>query len=144
MTVVVSALTVVDAATKPLIDSAFAGLAVQRGGPGLLRDLKALIGGDSPEAVFDELVSRGAVRAATADGVIQGFIAIDPLARRTVLSIYVAPAWRRRGVATALITSLSHEGLAPVDAWALPGDRAMKSLYEKMGWRARRLTMSAE
>jgi hypothetical protein len=28
-----------------------------------------------------------------------------------------------------------------VDAYALPGDRAMKSLYESIGWKARLLTM---
>jgi len=144
VTVVVSAVTSVDAATKALIDSALAGLSVQRGGPGLLRDLKSLLKTDDVEVLVDTLVERGGLRGAFADGLIQGIMAIEPDSERTILAIYVAPAWRRRGVASAMIASLGQGAGAPVDAWALPGDRAMKSLYEKMGWRARRLTMSAE
>jgi len=60
---------------------------------------------------------------------------------RVVEAIYVAHDFRRQKVATKLLKSLLQSDTPPIDAYALPGDRAMKSLYESMGWKARLLTM---
>ena len=61
-----------------------------------------------------------------------------------IVAVYVAPHHRRHGIARALVqTVLSGVG-APRDGYALPGDRATKSLYESMGWKARLLTMRGE
>jgi GNAT superfamily N-acetyltransferase len=56
-------------------------------------------------------------------------------------AIYVAHDFRRQKIATAMVRALLDSATPPVDAYALPGDRAMKSLYESIGWKARLLTM---
>ncbi len=59
----------------------------------------------------------------------------------SIEAIYVAHGFRRQKVATILVKTLLASDTPPVDAYALPGDRAMKSLYESLGWKARLLTM---
>jgi GNAT superfamily N-acetyltransferase len=56
-------------------------------------------------------------------------------------AIYVAHDFRRQKIATTMVRALLESATPPVDAYALPGDRAMKSLYESIGWKARLLTM---
>jgi GNAT superfamily N-acetyltransferase len=56
-------------------------------------------------------------------------------------AIYVTRDFRRHKAATALVEKLLAGSTPPIDAYALPGDRAMKSLYESIGWKARLLTM---
>lgn len=56
-------------------------------------------------------------------------------------AIYVAHDFRRTKIATTMVRTLLESATPPVDAYALPGDRAMKSLYESIGWKARLLTM---
>jgi GNAT superfamily N-acetyltransferase len=58
-----------------------------------------------------------------------------------VEAVYVAHGSRRQKIATKLVRTLLERDDAPVDAYALPGDRGMKSLYESLGWKARLLTM---
>ena len=58
-------------------------------------------------------------------------------------ALYVAPARRREGVGSRLARAVLESDGAPSDAWALPGDRATKSLYESLGMKARLLTMRA-
>lgn len=58
-----------------------------------------------------------------------------------VEAIYVAHEFRRQKIATTIVRTLLESATPPVDAYALPGDRAMKSLYESIGWKARLLTM---
>jgi hypothetical protein len=53
----------------------------------------------------------------------------------------VAHDFRRTKIATTMVRTLLESATPPVDAYALPGDRAMKSLYESIGWKARLLTM---
>ncbi|HET9090582.1 MAG TPA: hypothetical protein VFN54_09885 [Acidimicrobiales bacterium] len=57
--------------------------------------------------------------------------------------LFVTADHRRQGVARSTLAELA-KAVAPVDAWALPGDRASKSLYESVGWRARLLTMRGD
>jgi GNAT superfamily N-acetyltransferase len=56
-------------------------------------------------------------------------------------AIYVAHDFRRQKIATTMVRSLLESSTPPLDAYALPGDRATKSLYESIGWKARLLTM---
>jgi len=63
------------------------------------------------------------------------------LRNEVLLAIHVAESFQRRGIATDFIQSLRRDGVAIVDGYALPGDRATKSLYESIGWKARLLTM---
>ncbi|MDE3081826.1 MAG: hypothetical protein KGJ39_00235 [Acidobacteriota bacterium] len=57
--------------------------------------------------------------------------------------LFVTSSQRRRGVGRSTLAELVRHA-EPVDAWALPGDRASKSLYESVGWRARLLTMRGD
>jgi GNAT superfamily N-acetyltransferase len=65
---------------------------------------------------------------------------------RTIDEIYVAPAWRRRGLATVLIESLCTEhSSSPGRPIALelevsPGNPRARRLYERLGFRAKRNT----
>ena len=87
------------------------------------------------------------------DGVIEGGsvwlghddepVSLAVLDQGIVKILYVAKGHRRRGVGRATLAALLSQA-APIDAWALPGDRASKSLYESVGWRARLLTMRGE
>jgi GNAT superfamily N-acetyltransferase len=58
-----------------------------------------------------------------------------------VEAVYVAHEFRRQKIATSLVRALIEGPTPPIDAYALPGDRGMKSLYESIGWKARLLTM---
>ena len=74
-----------------------------------------------PEIVAGALVTRGCVRG-----------------------IWVQPDQRRRHIGVRLLRAILDDDDPPRDAWALPGDRATKSLYESVGWKARLLTMRGE
>jgi GNAT superfamily N-acetyltransferase len=83
-------------------------------------------------------VTSGSLWTFVEDGEIKGFC----LCRSGVVeAVYVGHAYRRHKVATALVRTLLDGENAPVDAYALPGDRGLKSLYESLGWKARLLTM---
>ena len=74
------------------------------------------------------------------DAVIAGALVGEGCLR----AVWVDPPYRRRGVARALVNRVLTSDHPPRDAWALPGDRATKSLYESVGWKARLLTMRGE
>lgn len=61
--------------------------------------------------------------------------------------LYVVPSGRRHGhgrrLAEAVLVWGARHGCVRVDAPALPGDRATKSLFESLGLRARLLVLSA-
>ena len=87
------------------------------------------------------LIDDGRVWGASSDGQLQCFVVLE---RRVIQALYVGVAHRRHGMARAVLEALNAMSEPPVDAWALPGDRATKSLYESIGWKARLLTMRAE
>jgi GNAT superfamily N-acetyltransferase len=58
-----------------------------------------------------------------------------------VEGIYVVHDHRRQKIASKMIAALLKSDAPPIDGYALPGDRATKSLYESIGWKARLLTM---
>lgn len=125
-----------------LRDAALARARVVRGGGALLEQLWG-------SAVTDDVV-RDALAAEVAaghvwvvlrgDDVIAGALVGDGCVR----AIWVQTTMRRQKVATTLLRALLASDDAPCDAWALPGDRATKSLYESVGWKARLLTMRGE
>ncbi|MGB8179493.1 MAG: GNAT family N-acetyltransferase [Acidimicrobiales bacterium] len=106
----------------------------KRGGVAMMATL-------SEATPFEQLLA--AVVAASSlwlyhDGQLKGFA----LCRGQLIeAIYVAHDFRRQKIATAMVRALLDSSTPPVDAYALPGDRAMKSLYESIGWKARLLTM---
>ncbi len=104
----------------------------QRGGTALARDLAA---GRSDHAWLDEVVARANLWHV-------GDAALALVDASTILGLYVVPDQRRRGLARTLVTALREAHPSLRDALVLPGDRASKSLYESLGWRARLLTMA--
>jgi GNAT superfamily N-acetyltransferase len=107
----------------------------KRGGPALLETL-----GDTGQKgdLLAALVASSSLWIVAEKGDLKGFgIFRDGV----VEAIYVSPESRRQKVATTLVRTLLASDAPPLDAYALPGDRAMKSLYESLGWKARLLTM---
>jgi len=109
-----------------------------RGGPQLLATIR---GGVDEEVLLEHLVDQQVVWLATEGDVLLG---VALYRERVVETVFVVPAHRRQGVARMLVRALKDLTLPPIDALALPGDRATKSLYESFGWKARLLTMHAE
>jgi GNAT superfamily N-acetyltransferase len=116
------------------IDEAFESAEEHRGGRALIEQLAAR---DVTE-FCRELSSTGGVWAAYIGDEVVGWALIQD---RVILTMFVRPENRRQGVGSKFVKHLLESDLPPIDAFALPGDRAMKSLYESIGWKARLLTM---
>lgn len=108
-----------------------------RGGPALLADLLA---DRSSDAALTGALEAGELWWAEEDG---RALALAWRRGPVLVAVYVDPERRREGVARALVSAMLAEPDAPSDGYALPGDRATKSLYESLGWKARLLTMRA-
>ncbi|MGD0054927.1 MAG: GNAT family N-acetyltransferase [Acidimicrobiales bacterium] len=107
----------------------------KRGGQALMVTIAA---GMADELLLEHFISLGDLWSAYDGDELVGFA----LCRYGVVeALYVERHRRRQGVARALLDALRSLEVPPVDALALPGDRAMKSLYESIGWKARLLTM---
>ncbi len=118
-----------------LFEHALRDVTSKRGGAALLVTLC----GQLPEnELLEHLVTTSALWSAVEDGELKGFVVCRG---RLVEAIYVAYPYRRQKVATKLVAALLASSEPPVDAYALPGDRGLKSLYESLGWKARLLTM---
>ncbi len=122
-----------------LIEGAFTRATTARGGHALLTQLwGSSIDLESLRSSVAAEIEHGHVWIATeGTEVIAGAVVRDAC----VQVIWVVPVRRRRRVATTILSALLESDAAPVDALALPGDRATKSLYESVGWKARLLTM---
>jgi len=105
-------------------------VAGRRGGPRYLEDV---LGGIEPDSMLRSFAAAGSLWSDDAASILV-------VSQRVILALYVEPTERRRGRGRALVTFARHEAGAR-DALALPGDRAMKSLYESVGWKARLLTL---
>jgi GNAT superfamily N-acetyltransferase len=121
-----------------MVDNAEKKLRSHRGG---LELLSTILDGGSTQDLVERLVARGELWTFEDEGEPRGFA----ICRSSVVeALYVSPAYRRRGVARMMLKTLLALEDPPKDAYALPGDRAMKSLYESFGWKARLLTMRGE
>ncbi len=109
---------------------------VFRGGLGLIAEL---CDGHSEREAIERAVMNEELWCIRRDETTVGVIV---LRRGVLLGIHLNETYRRNGVARAAITSLRSSGVVITDARALPGDRATKSLFESIGWKARLLTMS--
>lgn len=125
----------VNAALEELWKHALHDVGARRGGEALVATLSE---GHSPSDLLGALVDAGRLWTYEDAEDLKGLAVV----RDSVLqAVYVKPAWRRHRVATTLVRAILAEPGAPLDAYALPGDRATKSLYESLGWKARLLTM---
>lgn len=126
--------TATTATLTTLWEQALHDVRAKRGGEALIATLCA---GRDATALLEHLV-RTASLWTYEDDELKGFAVV----RGGVLeAAYVAKPWRRKGIATAIVTAILSSDEPPLDAYALPGDRATKSLYESLGWKARLLTM---
>jgi GNAT superfamily N-acetyltransferase len=112
-----------------------------RGGEAYLLDIIGETGTNSLENALSFYVESEQLYEETTDDDVLGFAA---LSGEIITTLWVAPEYRRRGVARSILETLFQLEEPPCDAWVLPGDRATKSLYEHVGWKARLLTMGDE
>ena len=112
-------------------------LRTHRGGPELLAAIRRE---RTDEGLVADLVAVDGLWLLEDDGVLVGFAICRD---RVVEAVYVTSSRRRQGAARTLLGALLASEEPPLDALALPGDRATKSLYESLGWKARLLTMRA-
>jgi GNAT superfamily N-acetyltransferase len=120
---------------EALWDLAHKDVATKRGGVALLH---TLCGDSDVDQLLLDIISTSSLWSVNIDDELVG---IGIVRNRVVEAIYVAHDARRQKVATTLMRALLGGDNPPHDAYALPGDRAMKSLYESLGWKARLLTM---
>lgn len=100
--------------------------------------MSTLLRGTEESSLLDSVVASSSLWACEDGDAVVGFL----LCREGLIeAVYVAHSARRRKVATTLVRTLLASPAPPIDAYALPGDRAMKSLFESLGWKARLLTM---
>ncbi len=119
-----------------LWSAALVGVRKSRGGQALIDTLGT---GDGDE-LLGGLVDQRALWLHV-DGTVRGFLIVRA---GVIAAVYVDPPARRLGIATSLVRTVLQSSLPPTDGYALPGDRATKSLYESLGWKARLLTMRAD
>lgn len=142
---------------EPEDDSALVDLATaarrsavgQRGGAALLGDLG--LAGDVTSPRIESLDDASAVWVATIDGVVIGYVTaeLDRTSRVVTISeIWVDDEAREVGAGEGLVTAAMAwaiaEGATAIDAYALPGARSVKNLYERLGLTARLITVRRE
>jgi GNAT superfamily N-acetyltransferase len=121
-----------------LLEHAQTALSAKRGGDELLETIIA----ETPIGdVLERLVASRELWIANVEHEHRGLAIVRD---DVIIAVYVSPHFRRQGIARALLTAVLESKDPPRDAYALPGDRATKSLYESMGWKARLLTMRGE
>ncbi len=109
----------------------------RRGGEDLYRDLSRGLG---LEDLLDHLLESGGLWGYTDESGRR--LAYAVLRGGVIEVLVVRPGERRQGVGRLFVRELLRHGAR--DALALPGDRATKSLYESVGWKARLLTMRGD
>ena len=135
---IVSPATQTTPALKTLWDAAVAEAEKKRGGDALLSTIRGEI---ALRDLLKRLIELGCVWSCHDGDTIVGIVICR---NRVVETLYVDRHHRRQGVARAMLNELRALASPPVDAYALPGDRGTKSLYESIGWKARLLTMRGE
>jgi GNAT superfamily N-acetyltransferase len=114
------------------------GLRAHRGGTQLLATMR---GDRTTDEYLDHLIDERALWILENDGVVQGFAIYRG---ELIEALYVVPSARRGGCAKLMLRTLLALENPPKDAYALPGDRGTKSIYESIGWKARLLTMRGD
>ena len=125
-----------DAVTAQLADVwrlAIEDVASRRGGSRYVEDV---LGGVEADAMLRSFVAERSLWSDDAASIMV-------VSHRVIVALYVNPAQRRRGRGRALV-AVARDKADARDALALPGDRATKSLYESVGWKARLLTLGGE
>ncbi len=135
---IVSPVTQVTDALKVIWDNAINEAAKKRGGEELLSTIRGEV---APDQLLKRLIALGCLWTCHDGDTVVGIVLCR---NRVVETLYVDRQHRRQGIARAMLNELRAMATPPLDAFALPGDRATKSLYESIGWKARLLTMRGE
>lgn len=124
-------------ALDALMRQARDSIAGQRGGAALLAEIDASVQ-DGETMVW----------CATIDEVVVGYLRaamVSEPASVFIREIWVEPAAREVGAGEALLGAAlawaMAEDVGAIDAWALPGSRELKNLFERMGLATRLLTV---
>lgn len=136
-----------EAALAGCLEAAAISLEGRRGGRGLL---ETWLGPADPSEALERLrshlgpiVARGWILG-DGDGMAMAWQAPDA----GWLAVWVSEASRNRGagseLAGAALAWLAEQGSTTIDSLALPGDRQMKNLLERAGFKARLLTLRRE
>lgn len=124
--------------TLAMVKTALRFASTHRGGPAMVA---TILGGRDVEEVLGDAVITGGLFVAVDEHRVIGFALVRG---DTIEAVFVDKHFRRKGVATSLVSSIVASTQVALDAYALPGDRGTKSLFESFGWKARLLTMRAE
>ena len=135
---IVSPVTQVTDALKVIWDNAINEAVKKRGGEELLSTIRGEV---APDQLLKRLIALGCLWTCHDGDTVVGIVVCR---NRVVETLYVDRQHRRQGIARAMLNELRALATPPLDAFALPGDRATKSLYESIGWKARLLTMRGE
>jgi hypothetical protein len=100
--------------------------------------MATLCGSTDERGFLDSVIASSSLWSIEHEEQLKGF---GICRERVIEAIYVTHDFRRHKAATTFVKKLLSGSTPPIDAYALPGDRAMKSLYESIGWKARLLTM---
>ena len=130
----------------PLADQARRSVRTERGGAALLADLG--LDGDVVSPRVDSPDDSTCVWSATIDDVVVGYLTaeLDRTTRVvTIREVWVEDGAREIGAGEGLVSAALAwaitEGANAVDAYALPGARSVKNLYERLGLTARVITV---
>jgi GNAT superfamily N-acetyltransferase len=123
---------------KVIWDNAVNEAVKKRGGEELLSTIRGEV---APDQLLKRLIALGCLWTCHDGDTVVGIVICR---NRVVETLYVDRQHRRQGIARAMLSELRAMATPPLDAFALPGDRATKSLYESIGWKARLLTMRGE
>jgi len=132
------------AAVAHLEDEARASVVEHRGGRELLDGCAPL----DTSGWEDRFAAAGwRILVGTIDDVVVGFAAVHHSGTTATIShLYVTPEAREVGVGEALVEDLLAwapiVGASALEATALPGDRETKNLFERVGMKARAITVS--
>jgi len=121
-----------------LLEEAQSALIAKRGGNELM---STIVGGTPIDDVLEQLVANQELWIALVDHEHRGLVIVRA---DVIVAVYVTPTFRRHGIARAMLRTVLASANHPMDAYALPGDRATKSLFESIGWKARLLMMRGE
>ena len=131
-------------AVAHLEGEARAAVAEQRGGPELLAGCPTL----DATGWQDRFAADGwRTLVGTIDDVVVGFAAVRRAGTTATIShLYVTPEAREVGIGEAIVEDLlawaPSAGAIALEATALPGDRETKNLFERVGMKARAITVS--
>lgn len=85
---------------------------------------------------YYDCVREDSVLVAEADGMVVGFVSLDPRAG-VIHNLFIDPGWHKRGIGSALLRealALLRGGPHPVELACAARNAAARAFYERNGW----------